>query len=144
MAYLTAQSSRPIGGLRPRAGADELEEPNRCVCHMQRRGGRRRRWPDDMYLRAREHDRLEDEFQPVLELMQQAVQAGDPQAEYYLLLGEVQEHNPEVGQGVCAVASYRKAVRCRPDDADLRLKFAKALEDDGGHSAGIQYRVALN
>ena len=84
---------------------------------------------------------LEEHFQPVLELMQQAIQL-DPQAEYYVLKGEVQARNPEWQAG--AVASYRDALRCRPDDADLRLKFGKALEKMGDKTqAGIQYRAAL-
>jgi curved DNA-binding protein CbpA len=94
----------------------------------------------DMYRRARRMA-LADEYQPVLELMQQAILL-DPQAEYYRLLGDVQRRNPQWKSG--AVASYRDAVRCRPNDADLRLAFAQVLEELGDRKqAGIQYRAAL-
>jgi tetratricopeptide (TPR) repeat protein len=94
----------------------------------------------DMYVRARRMA-MEQDLQPVLELMQQAVQL-DPQAEYYKLLGDVQRRNPQWKAG--ALASYRDAVRCRPDDPELRLAFARALEEgDDREQAGIQYRAAL-
>jgi tetratricopeptide (TPR) repeat protein len=77
----------------------------------------------------------------VIELMRQAVQL-DPKAEYYALLGQVQRRNPQWKAG--AVASYRDAVRCRPDDPDLRLSFAQILEEMGDRKqAGVQYRAAV-
>jgi tetratricopeptide (TPR) repeat protein len=77
----------------------------------------------------------------VLELMQQAVQL-DPKAEYYALLGQVQRRNPQWKAG--AVSSYRDAVRCKPDDPELRLGFAQILEEMGDRKqAGVQYRAAL-
>jgi tetratricopeptide (TPR) repeat protein len=94
----------------------------------------------DMYKRARRMA-MEHEFQAVIELMQQAVQL-DPKAEYYALLGQVQRRNPQWKAG--AVTSYRDAVRCRPDDPDLRLSFAQILEEMGDRKqAGVQYRAAL-
>jgi curved DNA-binding protein CbpA len=94
----------------------------------------------EMYGRARRMA-MEHEFQAVIELMRQAVQL-DPKAEYYALLGQVQRRNPQWKAG--AVASYRDAVRCRPDDADLRLSFAQILEEMGDRKqAGVQYRAAL-
>jgi hypothetical protein len=94
----------------------------------------------DMYLRAQRMAVLE-QHQDVLELMQQAVLL-DPQAEYYALLGQVQRRNPRWKSG--AVASYRNAVRCRPNDADLRLVFGQVLDEAGDHTqAGVQYRAAL-
>jgi curved DNA-binding protein CbpA len=94
----------------------------------------------EMYGRARRMV-MEHEFQGVIELMQQAVQL-DPKAEYYALLGQVQRRNPQWKTG--AVASYRDAVRCRPDDADLRFSFAQMLEEMGDRKqAGVQYRAAL-
>jgi len=94
----------------------------------------------DMFARARRMA-MENEFQAVVELMQQAVQL-DPKAEYYALLGQVQRRNPQWKSG--AVASYRDAVRCRPDDPDLRLGFAQILEEMGDRKqAGVQYRAAL-
>jgi curved DNA-binding protein CbpA len=94
----------------------------------------------EMYARAR-HMALEEDMQAVLELMRQAVQL-DPQADYYKLLGDVQRRNPLWKAG--ALASYRDAVRCRPDDPALRLAFARALEEGGDRTqAGIQYRAAL-
>ncbi len=94
----------------------------------------------DLYGRARRMA-MEHEFQGVIELMQQAVQL-DPKAEYYALLGQVQRRNPQWKAG--AVASFRDAVRCRPDDPDLRLSFAQILEEMGDRKqAGVQYRAAL-
>ena len=73
--------------------------------------------------------------------MQQAVLL-DPKAEYYALLGQVQRRNPQWKSG--AVASFRDAVRCRPDDPNLRLSFAQILEEMGDRKqAGVQYRAAL-
>ena len=93
-----------------------------------------------MYGRARRLA-MEHEFQVVVELMQQAVLL-DPKAEYYALLGQVQRRNPQWKAG--AVASFRDAVRCRPDDPDLRLSFAQILEEMGDRKqAGVQYRAAL-
>ncbi len=94
----------------------------------------------DLYGRARRLV-LQHEFQVVVELMRQAVLL-DPKAEYYALLGDVQRRNPQWKAG--AVASFRDAVRCRPDDADLRLSFAQILEEMGDRKqAGVQYRAAL-
>jgi curved DNA-binding protein CbpA len=94
----------------------------------------------EMYGRARRMV-AEHEFQSVIELMRQAVQL-DPKAEYYALLGQVQRRNPQWKAG--AVASYRDAVRCRPDDPDLRLSFAQILEEMGDRKqAGVQYRAAV-
>ena len=94
----------------------------------------------DMFGRARRLV-MEHEFQQVVELMQQAVQL-DPKAEYYALLGKVQRRNPQWKAG--AVASFRDAVRCRPDDAELRFSFAQILEEMGDRKqAGVQYRAAL-
>jgi DnaJ-class molecular chaperone len=94
----------------------------------------------EMYARARRMA-MEHEFQAVMELMQQAVQL-DPQAEYYALLGDVQRRNPQWHAG--ALQSYREAVRCRSNDADLRLSFAQVLEELGDRKqAEVQYRAAL-
>ncbi|HEX2463536.1 MAG TPA: DnaJ domain-containing protein [Thermoanaerobaculia bacterium] len=94
----------------------------------------------DLYGRARRLS-MEHDFQGVFDLMQQAVQL-DPKAEYYALLGQVQRRNPQWKAG--AVASFRDAVRCRPDDADLRFSFAQILEEMGDRKqAGVQYRAAL-
>ncbi|MDX1382273.1 MAG: DnaJ domain-containing protein [Thermoanaerobaculia bacterium] len=94
----------------------------------------------EMFQRARRM-MLQEQFQSVLELMQQAIQL-DPQAEYYQLLGEVQMQNREWVSG--AAGTLREAVRLRPDDADLRFLFARALEAAGdAKQAGIQYRAAL-
>jgi tetratricopeptide (TPR) repeat protein len=94
----------------------------------------------DMYNRAKRLV-MTHEFQGVIELMQQAVQL-DPKAEYYALLGQVQRRNPQWKGG--AVASFRDAVRCRPDDANLRFSFAQILEEMGDRrQAGVQYRAAL-
>ncbi|HVR29810.1 MAG TPA: DnaJ domain-containing protein [Thermoanaerobaculia bacterium] len=116
--------------LGPERGAPASEERRREKASVAR----------DMYARARRMA-LAQEFQPVIELMQQAVQL-DPQAEYYKLLGDVQRRNPQWKAG--AVASYRDALRCRPDDPDLRLAFAQVLEELGDRKqAGVQYRAAL-
>jgi curved DNA-binding protein CbpA len=94
----------------------------------------------EMYGRARRLA-MEHEFHAVLELMQQAVQL-DPKAEYYALMGQIQRRNPQWKAG--AISSYRDAVRCRPNDADLRFAFALILEEMGDRKqAGVQYRAAL-
>ena len=116
--------------LAPEVSGTAIEERRREKASVAR----------DMYLRARRLA-LEQEYQPILELMQQAIQL-DPQAEYYKLLGDVQRRNPQWKGG--ALSSYRDAVRCRPNDADLRLAFAQLLEELGDRKqAGIQYRAAL-
>ncbi len=94
----------------------------------------------EMYSRAK-FLYMQEDFQGVLDLMQQAVIL-DSQAEYYKLLGEVQRRNPEWKRG--AVESFREAVRLRPEDAKLRLSFGQVLEESGDErQAMVQYRAAL-
>ncbi|MEE2777090.1 MAG: DnaJ domain-containing protein, partial [Acidobacteriota bacterium] len=70
----------------------EIAEP-----HSEQRRLEKASVARDMYLRARRM-MLEEEFQPVLELMRQAIRL-DPQAEYYVLQGQVQLRNPDWKSG---------------------------------------------
>ena len=71
---------------------------------------------------------IREEFHFAMELLQQAVRAS-PRAEYYTLLAECAEHNPQwAGK---AILYYKLALELTPQDVDLRLRLASRLEDEG-------------
>jgi tetratricopeptide (TPR) repeat protein len=82
-----------------------------------------------------------EEYFSAVQLLEQAVDI-DPQAQYYALLGECQEHNPRWLE--LALASYSQAVQLSRADPELRCRLAGCYEKLGRtERAKEEYEAAL-
>lgn len=81
------------------------------------------------------------EYSTAIDLLKEAVRM-DPQAEYFSRLGVAQSKNPNwLPQ---AVGNFERAVELSPDDAGIRVAFAKTLEScDRVEEARREYGRAL-
>lgn len=77
-----------------------------------------------------------------IELLQQAV-VGDPQAQYYELLGSCQAKNPKWVNR--AITSFSRAIEIRPESASPRLALAELYEEAGDlERARDQFQAVLD
>ncbi len=82
-----------------------------------------------------------EEYHFAVQVLEQAVEI-DPQPEYYVLLGECQEHNPRWQER--ALQSFSTAVQLRRDAPELRTRLAQCYEKQGKvDRAREEYEAAL-